>query len=260
MGHSPTIADMESKEDAYRAYITKIEAELEAKAQQFGAAMQDKVTAYYKDNNYVPVDFVSGSNSDFMQASEWSLANVKKLIDAIAKSVFGGGATVPDGTDVKPLDLGKSIDELSHLEAYVAAKCFEVVSGIVESFGSSSSVSFNASYQDQPLGNGLHLFATVVCDSYKSESFFNNQEIYQYLYLYEVKYAEGEAESQSREELTQLYEDQIATFTSKVEGFLTQLQTDKITPEQYSSSVAIYTDLIATSTAALAALREKKDG
>jgi hypothetical protein len=249
---------MENKEDEYRAYINKIEAELEGKAQKYGNDMQEKITAYYKDNNYDKTDFISGRNSDFMQATEWSLANVKKIIEAISKAVFGGGAAVPDGTTVKKVDLGKSIAELTDLEAYVAGKCFEVLGGIVESFGSSSTVSFNSSYKSQPLGNGMHLFATVVCDSYKSQSFFENQEIYQYLYIYEVKYSVGEAQSQAKEELTQLYEDQITTFTAKVENLLAQLQDDKITPEQYESNEAIYNELIAKSTAALAGLREKK--
>lgn len=258
MGHSPSIKEMENKEDEYRAYINKIEAELEGKAQKYGNDMQEKITAYYKDNNYDKTDFISGRNSDFMQATEWSLANVKKIIEAISKAVFGGGAAVPDGTTVKKVDLGKSIAELTDLEAYVAGKCFEVLGGIVESFGSSSTVSFNSSYKSQPLGNGMHLFATVVCDSYKSQSFFENQEIYQYLYIYEVKYSVGEAQSQAKEELTQLYEDQITTFTAKVENLLAQLQDDKITPEQYESNEAIYNELIAKSTAALAGLREKK--
>ncbi|GLK92137.1 hypothetical protein [Pseudomonas turukhanskensis] len=258
MGHSPSIQQMENKEDEYRAYINKIEAELEAKAQKYGADMQGKIDAYYKDNDYDKTDFISGRNSDFMQSSEWSMANVKKIIDAISKAVFGGGSAVPDGTTVKKIDMGKSIAELGDLEVYVAGKCFEVLGGLVESFGSSSSVSFNSSYKSQPLGNGLRLFATVVCDSYKSESFFQNQEIYQYLYIYEVKYSVGEAQTQAKEELTKLYEDQIVTFSDKVESLLAQLEDDKITPEQYESSQTIYNELIAKSTAALAALREKK--
>lgn len=259
MGHSPTIQEMENKEDEYRNYINKIEAELEQKATKYGKEMEDKISDYYKNNDYDKTDFISGRNADFMQATDWSLTNVKKIIEAISKAVFGGSGRVPDGVEVASVpDLGKSIAELSNLEVYVAGKCFEVLGGIVESFGSSSSVSFNSSYKSQPLGNGLHLFATVVCDSYKSESFFENQEIYQYLYIYEVKYSTGEAQTQATQELTKLYEDQISTFTQKVENLLEQLQADKITPQQYSSSEAIYNELIAKSVAALAGLRKKQ--
>ncbi len=259
MGHSPSIAEMESKEDEYRAYINKIEMELEDKAKKYSDDMSSKIEAYYTDNDYDKTDFISGRNSDFMQASDWSLANVKKIIDAISKAVFGDSGSLPSGVEVnKPADLGKSIADLGDLEVYVAGKCFEVLSGIVESFGSSSSVSFNSSYKSEPLGNGIHLFATVVCDSYKSTSFFNNEEIYQYLYFYEVKYSTGEAQTQAKVELTKLYEDQIAAFSKKVEDLLDELENDKITPQQYSANEEVYNQLIAKSSAALDALREKK--
>jgi len=246
---------MESKEDEYRAYINKIETELEAKAKKYGDDMDAKIKAFYTDNDYDKTDFISGRNADFMQASEWSLSNVKKIIDAISKAVFGEGK-LPDGVEANK-DLGKSIAQVGDLEVYVAGKCFEVLSGIIESFGSASSVSFNSSYKSEPLGNGMRLFATVVCDSYKSSSFFNNDEIYQYLYMYEVKYSVGEAQTQEKMTLTKLYEDQIATFTDKVESLLEQLENDKITPEQYSDLQEVYNALIAKATAALDALKKK---
>lgn len=255
MGHSPSIQEMESKEDEYRAYINKIETELEAKAKKYGDDMDAKIKAFYTDNDYDKTDFISGRNADFMQASEWSLSNVKKIIDAISKAVFGEGK-LPDGVEANK-DLGKSIAQVGDLEVYVAGKCFEVLSGIIESFGSASSVSFNSSYKSEPLGNGMRLFATVVCDSYKSSSFFNNDEIYQYLYMYEVKYSVGEAQTQEKMTLTKLYEDQIATFTDKVESLLEQLENDKITPEQYSDLQEVYNALIAKATAALDALKKK---
>lgn len=258
MGRSQSIAEMQAKEDEYRAYINKIENELEEKAKKHSDEMQAKIDSFYKDNDYDKTDFISGRNSDFMQASDWSLGNVQKIIESIAKAVLGGEGKVPSGVEVnKSIDLGKSVSNLTNLQSYVAGKCFEVLGGIVESFGSASSVSFNSSYKSQPLGNGMHLFATVVCDSYKSTSFFENQQIYQYLYIYEVKYSVGEAQTQAKMELTRLYEDQIATFTQKVHGFLDQLAADKITAEQYQSSVEIYSQLIANSTKSLAGLRAK---
>ncbi|MEN0105716.1 MAG: hypothetical protein AAGC84_04740 [Pseudomonas sp.] len=255
MGSSPSIQDMENKEDDYRAYINKIEQQLEDKAKNYGDDMDAKIKAFYTDNDYDKTDFISGRNSDFMQASDWSLANVKKIIDAISKAVFGDGTT-PDGVQADK-NLGKSIAAEENLELYVAGKCFEVLSGIVESFGSASSVSFNSSYKSEPLGNGLRLFATVVCDSYKSSSFFDNQEIYQYLYIYEVKYSVEEAKTQEKMTLTALYEDQIAAFSEKIEGLLEQLTNDKITPQQYSDLEAIYNGFIANATAALNALKQQ---
>ena len=246
MGMSPkTLEQMKEDEDSYRAYIRKLEDELEKDAQKHSEDMQKCINDYYKENEYDKKDFISGKNADFMQQSDWSLKNVKTIIDAISKSIFGEGKS-PEGVTIEKVEeVGKAIAEMKNMELYIAGKCFEVISGIVESFGSASSVSFNSDYKDEPLGNGLHLFTTVVCSSYKSTSFFNNNEIYQYLFIYEVKYSVKEAEQEAKLELTELYEDQIVTFKKKVENLLTQLEEDKITPEQFDSSNEIYNGLIA---------------
>lgn len=251
MGQSSSIQEVQ-KENEHRAYINKIEAELEAKAKKYGDDMDAKIKSFYTDNSYDQIDFISGRNTDFMQASEWSLANVRKIVESISKAVFGSG-NLPEGVEANK-DVGKSIANAENIEAYVAGKCFEVLAGIIESFGSASSVSFNSSYKSEPLGSGMHLFVTVVCDSYKSSDFFNNQEIYQYLYIYEVKYSVGEAKAQGTMMLAKLYEDQIATFTDKVEQLLVQLENDKITVEQYDDFVEHYNSLINKAAAALEGL------
>lgn len=244
MGHSQSISEMTQKEETYRNYLKKIQEDLETRSKKYNDEMQKKLNDYYKDNHYDKLDFISGMNADFMQQSEWSMKNVKAIIDAITKAVFGD-TKAPDGVTIeKAEEIGKAITAMENMELYIAGKCFEVLSGIVESFGSSTSVSFNSSYKHEPLGNGMHLFATVVCDSYKSQGFFENSEIYEYLYIYEVKYSVDEAKTLANVELTKLYEDQIATFTKKVEDLLDQLSSDKITPEQYESNSEIYNTLI----------------
>ncbi|EEB5174101.1 hypothetical protein S479_23710 [Salmonella enterica subsp. enterica serovar Newport] len=119
-----------------------------------------------------------------------------------------------------------------------------MLSGIITSFGSASSVSYSSSYKEVALGNGLHLFVTVVADSYKSQSFFENQEIYHYLYIYKVFFSTEEANTEARIEIISLYEDQIDTFKNKIEFLLQQLTDDKITVEQYQTTSDIYQNLI----------------
>ncbi len=244
VGRSPSIQDLENQEDAYRAYLKKLEQELSTRAQSSQADLDARVKAYYATNKYDSVDFISGKNSDFMQKADWSLANVKTIIDAISDAIFGGGSP-PSGVGIKKTaQTDAAIAEMADLEVYVAAKCFEVLSGIIESFGSASSVSFSENYKNEPLGNGLHLFAKVVCDSYKSTDFFNNEEIYEYLYIYYVKYSVEEAKTQAKIEVTKLYENQIATFVKKVDDLLSQLTDGTITPEQYQSSADMFQKLI----------------
>lgn len=256
MGKSQSIKQMESKEDEYRDYLSKIQEQLNQRASLAEKDMDSRVDDFYKHNNYEMIDFISGKNSDFMQSSEWSLVNVKKIIDAISKAVFGASGSVPEGTEVTNKDkITSSIAEAENLQVYIAGKCFDVLSGIIESFGSASSVSYNSSYKEVALGNGLHLFAMVVADSYKSESFFDNQEIYQYLYIYKVFYSADEAKTEAKMEITGMYEDQIATFKNKVENLLQQLNDDKITPAQYESTYEIYQKMIDDSVAKLNQLK-----
>ena len=256
MGKSKSIAELEQNEDLYRDYLTKLQDVLEKRAQTQIDTMLKQANDYYQTNGWEYKEFINGKNVDFLQRSEWSLDNVKHIIDAIAKSVFGGGGgNLPDGVTVQSVEeLGASLAEMANLELYIAGRAFELISGIVESFGSSSSVSFNGSTRSTPLGNGFHLFASVVCDSYKSKSFFKDEEIYEYLYVYEIRFSEGEAKEQAQIGLTKLYEDQIATFELKTEDLLKQLEEDAITPEQYHTTSSIYQDLINGSRDLLAAL------
>ncbi|WP_394201487.1 hypothetical protein [Shewanella waksmanii] len=257
MGKSKSIAQMESREDEYRAYLAKLEKQLEDKTEQVQHMLQQSMHDYYESNNYSYSEFLSGKNADFMQESEWSLSNLKRIIDAISKAIFGE-SNLPSGVTIaKSEEVGKAISEMENMEVYIAGKCFEVLSGIVESFGSSSSVSYTSSFKHEPLGNGLHLFASVACDSYKSKSFFDNESVYQYLYVYNVRYSVDEAQKESQIALTELYEDQISTFKGKVEDLLKQLSDDKITPEQYESTSHIYDLLISESEKKLEELKNK---
>jgi hypothetical protein len=256
MGKSQSIQQMESKEDEYRAYLTKIQEQLNQRANTAEKDMDDHISAFYKENNYDKINFVSGKNSDFMQSSEWSLDNVKKIIDAISKAVFGASGNVPVDTTVENKEkVSTSILESENLQLYIANKCFDVLSGIITSFGSSSSLSYSSSYKEVSLGNGLHLFTTVIADSYKSESFFENQEIYQYLYIYKVFFSTAEARTEAKIDIVSLYEDQVETFKNKIEALLQELTDDKISAEQYENVSEIYQNLINQTVAKLDAIK-----
>lgn len=236
MGKSQNIAQLVQQNQSYQDYLQKLQDDLISKSKKYESDMKDALEKFYKDNNWEKEDFISGQNADFMQESDWSLDNVQSIISAIASSIFGNGKT-PDGVKVtEGGDASMAISDMASWETYIAGKCFEVLSGIIESFGSASSVQFSSSYKDEPLGNGFHLFVTVMCNSYKSKDFFDNQEIYEYLYLYEIKYSTGEAKQQANIGLTKLYEDQIAVLISMSEDLLKKLQKNEITLQQYQTT------------------------
>lgn len=235
MGKTASIQDLAKRESEYRDYLDKLEKQLVNKSATEEADLQKRIDKFYKDNKYDKIDFVSGKNHDFMQQADWSLSNVKNIIDTIGKAIFGGDKKLlPPGVSVND-KVPMSMTAMQDLQIYIASKCFDVISGIIESFGNSTSVSYSSSYKDVSLGNGLHLFATVSCDSYKSTSFFNNEEIYQYLYIYQVAYSAAEAETEGKIVATQVYEDEIVEYKRKLERYIEQLDNDTISLEQYKT-------------------------
>lgn len=256
MGKSPSIADLEKQEDDFRAYIQKLEAELSSKASTAKADLQKTIEQFYSSNNYDDAkDFVSGENYDFMQKSEFSLANLKGIVDAISKAIFAGAAP-PSGADVNTESvadaskaLGQEVAEIADLELYIAGKAFDVLSAVILSFGTTDTLAFSTSIKSESLGYGLQLFTTIASESYTSHSFFNNNEIYEYLYIYDVKFSEKQAKVEIDQTLVQLYQNQIATFTSKVDDLLSQLENGTISPEAYQSLSDIYQTLIDKTTA-----------
>ena len=262
MGKSPSIQDLEAKEDAFRAYLQKLETELQQKSAAVGQQVQAEVNKFYTDNKYTDAkDLVSGQNFDFVHQQEFSLANMKAIVDSISKAVFAGGtppsgaAVDSSGTKAAADALGPEVGQMANLELYIAGQVFDVLSNVILSFGTSTAVTFNTNLQSKSLGYGLQMFTAVSADSYQSTSFFHNDYIYEYLYLYDVKFSVQQAQSETKQTLVELYEDQIAVFKQREEALLTQLGNGSLTVEAYTTTNAAYDALIAAAQAKLGALK-----
>jgi hypothetical protein len=261
MGKSPSIQDLEAKENDFRAYLAQLEQELAQKSANVGAQMATTISAFYTNNNYTDAkDIVSGQNYDFMHSSEFSLDNMKAIIDAISKAVFAGapapsGATVSsEGTGAVASGLGPEVGAIENLELYIAGQVFDVLSNVILSFGTSTEVTFNTNLQSKPLGYGMQMFTAVSADSYKSTSFFNDEYIYEYLYMYDVKFSLQQSKAEAAQTLVELYQDQIAAFKQREEDLLSKLEQGTLDPAAYTTTNAAYDTLIATATAKLSQL------
>lgn len=243
---APSIADMEGRENEYRQYLDKLQTELQTKASSQTAAMNSSIDAFYAQSGWKHTEYILGTNYDFMQEQSWSLQNLADVIGQIGKAMFGDGGKMPSGVTVKSSeDVSKALAEVADLELYMVGQAFDLLSGILASFGASTSVTFKATTENKPLGNGFRLFTSVAQDSYKSTDFFNGAEILEYLYDYQIQFSENEAEQQADILLTKLYEDQIAAFVQQQEALLSQLEDNSLTPQQYESSNEIYDKLSA---------------
>lgn len=251
MGKSPSIQDLEAKDNAFRDYLSNLEKQLDAQAAAAKTAMEAAITDFYTKNKYDDAkEFVSGQNTDFVHTKEFSLQNVKNIIDAISAAVFAGSA-VPSGASVNKdavqaadKALGKEVGAMANLELYIAGKVFDVLSNVILSFGSSTQMSYTSSTKSESLGFGMQLFTSVAASSYQSQSFFNNEFINQYLYMYDVRFSVAQAQEEAAMGIVQAYENQLATFEDLLNKLADQLDQGAITLDQYTTTSQAYEDFI----------------
>ena len=260
MGRSPSIQELAQKEKEFSDYLNNLEEQLRTRAKQYKDEMNATINKFYTDSNWSSTSYIGCDEKiDFVHSSEWSMEKVKEVINAIAKVIVGGSSKPPEGITITPPEkMGSGIAAMADLKQYVVGQAFNAIDNILSSFGSSTSTGFNSASKYLPVGNGLHLFLTVVSDSYQTQNFFNNEFIHQYIYIFQVKYSAEEAILQGNLQLTDLYENQIATFTKISKDILDQLSSGKITPEEYKSKTDSYLELIADSKKSLADLQMKQ--
>lgn len=258
MGMSKNIAELEKSNKEFSSYLEKIKGDLEKKGGDIEKEVKVQLEEFHKENNYKYTSFMSGKNIDFLHKSEWSLDNLNKVIGNIVNSLFGS-SKVPDGVKLtKPEDVSKAVANAIHMKDYIASQCFQIITGIIMSFGSSTQVKFSKSSKHEPIGAGLHLFTSVAADSYEAKQFASKEFIYQYAYVYEVTFSQEEATKTANMSLTKLYLDQIETFSSKINQALEKLEKDEISAEQYDTLDNIFSKRIEISKSKLKELETLK--
>lgn len=259
MGSSPSIKQMEEKQTEFDSYRKKLQTELSAEATKTVEKMEAEVKQFYTENGWKGQAFLAGTSYDFMQQHEWSLANVKSVLEAICKAMLGQQANPPSGVTVTPVEeASQALKDMGNLELYLVGKAFQVIAGVIESFGSSSEVKFKGETAHKPLGNGFHLFLSVSQNSYRTREFFDNEAIYEYLYVYQLRFCHEEALQQAEIEMTELYEDEIAVYKKKSEEALAKFGEEKMSATVFGELKRIYSTLIAEAEALLKKLGAQK--
>jgi hypothetical protein len=243
MGKSNDIQALEESNAKFQAYLKQITQDLATKSENQVKMLKQEIDDYYTLNNWTSEKFIAGENVDFMHTSDWSLDRVNEIIKAISSAVFGG-SPAPKGTDISVTpESGTALAAMANLELYLASRVFVALSGVLEAFGSSTSISFKTQYKSEALGNGFHLFTVMACDSYDSQGFFQKEKILEYLYSYEVRFSSGEANSHARIPLIEALTDSINVLAQKIKDAAKKWQKDTISDEQYVELVKKYKDL-----------------
>ncbi|WP_436775869.1 hypothetical protein [Yinghuangia sp. YIM S09857] len=273
MGHTPTIHDLTQKNEEFKAYLDHLANDLKEKAKGDTAQVAAAREQFYKQSKIDDrLELLSGQSTEFQQIAELSFDNLKKIIDAISKAVFAGtedpnyeanaaeaGAKVKQDTADKVKKtaekaVGAGAASMEAFEGFIAGKVFDVISSVMTSFGGSISTNYTSEFKQESLGYGLQMFVSIAADSYRSNSFFNNDAIYEYRYTYEIWYSDAQAERESHVGLAKLYEDRLANFEKRAGELADQLGNGEIDGDAYERQSAVYDRLIADGRKNLAAL------
>ncbi len=243
MGKSKDIEALDGSNDKFQAYLKKITIELQQKAESHIKDMNKEIDDYYAQNGWKSEKFIAGKNADFMHTSVWSLDRVTEIVNAISGAVFGG-TPPPKGTEVTPTpDIGAALATMANLQLYFASRVVVALTGILEAFGSSTSISFRTQYKSEVLGNGFHLFTVMACDSYDSEGFFEKERIIEYLYAYDLRFSSGEAKSHAKIALVDALTDAINALGKKIKEATKKWMSDLLSDAQYKSVLGTYKEI-----------------
>jgi hypothetical protein len=264
VGHSQSIDDLQKQDKAFQDYLNGLEQQLKDKAKQAEEVLTQTMQSFYTNNKYDDaVQVVSGKQVDFIHETEFTLDNLKAVVDGVAKVVFSTPGSPPPGTNVDKdgvnavnKGLGPMVGEIANLELYIAGKVFDLLSNAMLSFGTTTGITYNTVNESKSLGYGLQMFTTVAADAYRTSSFFHNETINEYLYSYEVRFSLKQANKETQMTLVELYQDQIATFKHGEEDLLNKLSSGELSVDAYEAKAAAYDKLIEQTEKKLQSLKD----
>ena len=109
MGHSPSIAEMAAKEKAFADWLATREQALDARRAALQKTQDADIASFYSENSWNDAKILgSGSNTDFQHQSDFTLKNLKLIIDAIGRAMFSDSAA-PTGAKTDPDEAKKAV-------------------------------------------------------------------------------------------------------------------------------------------------------
>ena len=262
MGKSPSIQELEAKDREFQNYINGVRDQLNAQADAMDQHIADRITEWKSSATDARI-IVSGRNLDFVHESSFSLDKLANILKTIASAVFAG-TEAPPGADVEAAAqkeveeaLGSAVEETAAIELFIAGKVFDVLGNILYNFDSSTKVTFSSSITSQALGLGMQMFVGVGEQAYSSESFFNNETIYEYVYTYQVFYSLEQLKDETTQTIASGLANQITDFEKKKQTIPIPSDPTGEQGAKYDALMAWYTKHIADAQAQLQAMGHK---
>lgn len=238
MGKSKSVEKLLAESKKNQEKLKEIEADLELEMGNSVEFLNEEAENFYKQNNWTYKNYLNGAQFDFQTTSTWSLNNLSEIINKIAESVIGtvtGKVEVPEGTSVDDdvTDINEEGGITKDRRLLIASNTFNLLSGLVRSFGSTSTIQIKSANNTIPIGQGLRIFAKVSTKVTKEKSFFNDNTMCSYIFSYKVAYSLDEFSQEAEQALvSQLQADLDALHIASEEN-LKQYKNKEIDIKQY---------------------------
>jgi len=184
MGKSKSIEELEAADKKFENYLDGKRKEIEARQSETRAKMDADIEKFYREGGWddrKPV--MSASYVDVQNMSEWSLGNVNKILSAVEGAIFGS-SNPPPGTAIdSDITSNPVIQKIPSLQLLVMARAFTAIQGILEAFTMKSSTNITMLHKVEVASPGLTIFVYVNSNSFRQQSFFNNDLITQYFFM-----------------------------------------------------------------------------
>jgi len=244
MGKSKSVQQMYKESEEFRKHIENVETRLKEQLGDDQARLITTAENFYhnSERSWSNSLYLLGAQSDFETVSSWSLENVANIIskisDAVIGTVVGEETELPAGTDVSPdvNEITKKGDLTKDTRLLIASNCFNLLQGIVNSFGSVSTIQEKYAESSIPIGQGLRIFAMVACNVSRESSFFRKEILSSYRFAYRVYYSLDEFREQAERTLVAQYERTLTAYNIASERNLEQFSDGTIQLEQYTAN------------------------
>ncbi len=246
MGKSNSVEQLLKEDKQNQERLDKIQKGLEDGAEAAKSELIADAKEFYGNNNWVAKDYLANGNTDFQLSDSWSLSNVSKIITGLSDSIIGtvtGKITnLPKGAESSD-DIVAINDEAgitTDLRLLVATNCFNLIAGIMNSFGNVSSVSSSSAKSNTPIGQGLHMFVKVTSQSSQEKSFFKNKIMNSYLISYNVKYCLEEFMQSAEQTIVGQLNDSLLAFHEASKQNLKDYKAHVIDISQFQTNATLY--------------------
>ncbi len=241
MGKSKSIEQQIKEDKRNQEFLDELQKKLQEDSAAAVAEIDARVQEFYEDRpeKWDHSPFILGEQTDYQLSSSWSLANlseiVNKVADAVMGTVIGKDTKLPEGIEADPdaNDVAEVGGFTKDMRLMVATNCFNLLSGILNSFGATNSVMIKQASQNVPIGQGLRIFAHVAMRNTKNKSFFHEQVVNSYMFVFQVVYSLDEFKQQAEQTLVAQYERTLNALNIASERVYNEFVSANITIEQY---------------------------